>query len=61
MAAVGTACRAGGLSSYCKEFYNLNFSGVGADGKCAIDDEHGHMLHDHFFSQSSFCDLFTEP
>ncbi|WP_322740732.1 alcohol dehydrogenase catalytic domain-containing protein [Pseudomonas saponiphila] len=23
---------AGGLSSYCKELYNLNFSGVGADG-----------------------------
>ena len=41
------------MSSFCKEFYNLNFSGVGADGTCAIDDEHEHMLHDHLFSQSS--------
>ncbi|MGH8384251.1 MAG: NAD(P)-dependent alcohol dehydrogenase [Pseudomonas sp.] len=45
---------AGGLSSYCKDFYNLNFSGADAQGQCAIDDHHGEPLHDHFFSQSSF-------
>ncbi len=45
---------AGGLSSYCKDFYNLNFSGADPHGHCAIDDAHGKPLHDHFFSQSSF-------
>ncbi|WP_248767283.1 MULTISPECIES: NAD(P)-dependent alcohol dehydrogenase [unclassified Pseudomonas] len=49
-------CRpcSGGLSSYCEDFYNLNFSGADPHGQSAIDDALGHPLHDHFFSQSSF-------
>ncbi|WP_166363523.1 NAD(P)-dependent alcohol dehydrogenase [Pseudomonas akapageensis] len=45
---------AGGHSTYCKDYYNMNFSGADPHGHCAIDDAQGKPLHDHFFSQSSF-------
>lgn len=43
-----------GLSSYCHDFYSLNFGGADTDGSHAIVDKHKHELNDHFFSQSSF-------
>ncbi|TWI45216.1 aryl-alcohol dehydrogenase [Pseudomonas duriflava] len=44
----------GGHAAYCKEFFGRNFSGADPHGECAIEDERGQPLHDHFFSQSSF-------
>ncbi|QKH38902.1 NAD(P)-dependent alcohol dehydrogenase [Achromobacter pestifer] len=43
-----------GLSSYCKDFFSLNFGGSGRDGEHALSDAQNADLHDHFFSQSSF-------
>ncbi|TWI50914.1 aryl-alcohol dehydrogenase [Pseudomonas duriflava] len=43
-----------GHTAYCKEFFTRNFSGADPQGECAITDEQGQPLHDHFFSQSSF-------
>lgn len=43
-----------GLSSYCHDFYSLNFGGSDRDGSHALIDRHKRELNDHFFSQSSF-------
>ena len=43
-----------GLSSYCNDFFALNFGGSDSDGSHAIVDKQQHELNDHFFSQSSF-------
>lgn len=43
-----------GHGAYCQDFYAHNFGGADTDGSNAIEDLHGHPLHDHFFAQSSF-------
>ncbi|MGY4816020.1 NAD(P)-dependent alcohol dehydrogenase [Pseudomonas chlororaphis subsp. piscium] len=43
-----------GLTSYCVDFYELNFGDSTGDGSSAITDRNGLPLHDRFFHQSSF-------
>jgi aryl-alcohol dehydrogenase len=43
-----------GHPAHCANFFGLNFGGGRADGSTATCDAHGHVLHDHFFGQSSF-------
>ncbi|WP_348981745.1 NAD(P)-dependent alcohol dehydrogenase [Novosphingobium sp. SG916] len=43
-----------GHPAHCADFFGLNFGGGRKDGSTATCDAHGHVLHDHFFGQSSF-------
>ena len=43
-----------GHPAHCENFFGLNFGGGRGDGSTATCDAHGHVLHDHFFGQSSF-------
>ncbi|QXQ05670.1 NAD(P)-dependent alcohol dehydrogenase [Sphingosinicellaceae bacterium] len=46
-------CRAG-APAYCAELFGLCFGGCRPDGSSALADDHGGLLHGHFFGQSSF-------
>lgn len=43
-----------GETPYCNDFFMLNVGGARKDGSTGTSDAHGHVLHDHFFGQSSF-------
>ena len=43
-----------GETAYCNNFFMLNVGGTRKDGSTGISDAQGHVLHDHFFGQSSF-------
>ena len=46
-------CRAA-APAYCAELFGLCFGGCRPDGTSALADEHGALVHGHFFGQSSF-------
>ena len=43
-----------GETAYCNDFFMLNVGGTRKDGSTGTSDAQGHVLHDHFFGQSSF-------
>jgi aryl-alcohol dehydrogenase len=43
-----------GETAYCNDFFMLNVGGARKDGSTGTSDAQGHVLHDHFFGQSSF-------
>ncbi|PPU38802.1 NAD(P)-dependent alcohol dehydrogenase [Xanthomonas arboricola] len=43
-----------GHPAHCSNMAALNFGGGRSDGSTGLRDAHGHVLHDHFFGQSSF-------
>jgi aryl-alcohol dehydrogenase len=43
-----------GHPAHCSNMAPLNFGGGRPDGTTGMCDAHGHVLHDHFFGQSSF-------
>jgi len=45
-----------GHPAHCEHMGPLNFGGGRMDGSSAVTDAHGHLVHDHFFGQSTFAE-----
>jgi aryl-alcohol dehydrogenase len=46
-----------GHPAHCQQVWPLNFGGGRTDGSTGVEDAEGHVLHDHFFGQSSFAEF----
>ncbi|MBP0590423.1 NAD(P)-dependent alcohol dehydrogenase [Paraburkholderia sp. LEh10] len=45
-----------GHPAHCAHVWPINFGGSRLDGSTGTHDAHGHVMHDHFFGQSSFAE-----